>query len=314
MKRLLTLVALMCAVTFQTNAQTKAEQLLKDAEAKCKVADKKLKDWKAQYDAAFALGDDSLLENRDYDRALVYANRALQLAQAQTVLKDTMLAKSYMIVAQCYLAKDRPENWIDFTELAIEAYEKELGRYNSFTLRTKFLLGNSLIMKDPRRGFLLLQQAFYDNEQAPANQRLININKAELSLCMSLEFLMAEYTQRLRYVLPTCLFKGEHYTVLQFGSWNIGKPFMNWLTPTLLEEKRDPRDYILMDSDGKLISIPVPENLDDKENRPEMNYNFKYNDVNPRLLEDTPDLTPIKNFQPDAYNDILRKYNEFIKK
>lgn len=112
----------MCAVTFQTNAQTKAEQLLKDAEAKCKVADKKLKDWKAQYDAAFALGD------------------------------------------------------------------------------------------------------------------------------------------------------------------------------------------------GKLISIPVPENLDDKENRPEMNYNFKYNDVNPRLLEDTPDLTPIKNFQPDAYNDILRKYNEFIKK
>lgn len=314
MKRLLTLVALMSAVAFQANAQTSIEQLLKDAEAKCKVADKKTKDWKAQYEAALWLTTDELLDKRDFDRAQPYATRALQLAQAQTVLKDTMLAKSYNLVAQFNLAKNRVDDWADLSELAIEAYEKELGRYNTHTMRSKFVLGSALVMSNPRRGFLLLQQAFYDNEQAPADQRLLNLDKAYGNMCMALEFLMAEYTQRLRYVLPTCLYKGKLYTVLQFDTWNIGKPYMNWLTPRLLEEDTEPRDYILMDDDGKLFSVPVPENLDDKEDRPAINFNFQYDSDNPRLLKDTPDLTPIKNYQPDFYNDILRRYNEYIKK
>ena len=40
MKRILTIVALMCAVAFQVNAQNSVEQALKLAEQKVKLADK----------------------------------------------------------------------------------------------------------------------------------------------------------------------------------------------------------------------------------------------------------------------------------
>ena len=75
-KRILTIVALMCAVTFQMNAQMTVEQALKSAEQKAKQADKNPKNGKKQYEAAMMFINDELGEKKDYDRALTYANRA----------------------------------------------------------------------------------------------------------------------------------------------------------------------------------------------------------------------------------------------
>ena len=53
-KRILTIVALMCAVTFRMDAQDNVEQALKQAEQKVKLADKNPKNGKMQYEAAMA--------------------------------------------------------------------------------------------------------------------------------------------------------------------------------------------------------------------------------------------------------------------
>ena len=91
-KVMLTIVALMCAVTFQMNAQNNVEKLPKMIEQKVKLADKHQKDGKMQLEAAYALIEDSLGEKRDFDRALTYATRALKIAQERPAPKDTLLA------------------------------------------------------------------------------------------------------------------------------------------------------------------------------------------------------------------------------
>ncbi len=81
MKKMMTIVALMCAVTFQVNAQNSDEQLQKKAlevvlEA-AKEADANPTDGRKQYVAAAGFNMDLLGDKVDLDRALAYANKAL---------------------------------------------------------------------------------------------------------------------------------------------------------------------------------------------------------------------------------------------
>ena len=66
MKRIMTIVALMCAVAFQVNAQNEVvEKALKDAEEKVRLADKNQKNGKMQLQAAEALINDELGDKKD---------------------------------------------------------------------------------------------------------------------------------------------------------------------------------------------------------------------------------------------------------
>ena len=93
----MTIVALMCAVAFQMNAQTtNVEKLQKEIEQKVKQADKNPKNGKMQYQAAMALINNELEEKKDFDRALTYANRALKIAREHPAPQDTLLGLSCM--------------------------------------------------------------------------------------------------------------------------------------------------------------------------------------------------------------------------
>ena len=80
MKRIVTIVALICAMTFQVNAQsievepirkdTVAENVRKNAEAAVKLADKNPKDGMKQLRAADALTAAALDDKSQSDRAI----------------------------------------------------------------------------------------------------------------------------------------------------------------------------------------------------------------------------------------------------
>ena len=111
----MTIVALMCAVAFQVNAQTtNVEELLKAIEQKVKQADKHPKDGKMQLTAAYAILSDSLSGNRDMDRALTYANRAMKIALEHPARQDTLLGLSYEALGMIYLGKQDMATAIDF--------------------------------------------------------------------------------------------------------------------------------------------------------------------------------------------------------
>ena len=305
-------MALICAVAFQVNAQTtNVEDLLKTIEQKVKQADKHPKDGKMQLTAAYAILSDSLSGNRDWDRALNYANRAMKIAVEHPAPQDTLLGLSYEALGMIYLGKEDMATALDFYEMAMDAFDVELGRFDPVTNGTKLIYGWLMTAAQPSRGFPKILEAIYDNERAPQDKRIKNMDQANITLEAALEMLLAEQTQRFRYALPMLYIDGKKYFIVQTSKWNIERPIVGWMAQGLMpsEAKDDAAkddDSILIGDDGQFLVLTEA----DKDKR-QMLFNFNYSRLNRHYLQFNDGEARIMFFSPDVYNQILTKYREF---
>ena len=325
MKRLLTIVALICAVAFQAHAQFDIEVIKKDssievirknAEEAVKAADKKAKDGKKQLMAADALTALAIEEKGSFDSAISYANKALKIAQAQKELKDTLLGCSYFMLSKIYLLQNSLDNACDYLELAVDAYEKELGRYDPSTIYTRLYAGRIIITAcpDTRRGFLHILQAFYDNDTAPANKRIKSMPRINVQMNEATEQFMAAYTNGNRYAIPTVMINGERYFIMQTRDWNVGQPLVNWITPNLLRSEAERQAHagediiVVNDRTSEFRRLTKEEGQQCR-----LEFKYKFNGTS-RDIEVDPNSGSVMYFPPQTYNEIVRRYQEFKNK
>ena len=316
MKKIMTIVALVCAVTFQVNAQNTVEEKKKAAEAAVKLADKNPEDGLKQYAAAGALADVAAGDNSKYEQALAYAHKALKIAQAHKERKDTLLANTYSLLGTIYMMQGSMDNACDFMELSVDATEEQLGRYDPLTIYNRLKVGLNInsIYPDTRRGFLHVMQAFYDNEKAPANKRIKNLEMLNIMSSMSMEQMMAAYTNSNRYGVLVVMMDGKNYFVVQTRDWHIGQPLVNWLTPNILRSEAEKLAHrgegiILMNDDGEFRRLT-------KEEGEKLPIVFPQFILNPssREVEIAPGASHLLYLQPDIYNETVRRFEEFINK
>ena len=310
MKRILSILALMCAVVFQINAQNSVEQALKLAEQKVKLANKNPKNGKMQYEAAVAFINNELGEKKDFDRALTYANRALKIAREHPEPQDTLQGLTYMALGMIYQSKREYENSTDFMEMAMDAFEVELGRDDPVTNGTKLVYGG-MMLGQPVRAFTKIQEAMFDNSLAPKDKRINNMEEANILQEMALEMLIAEQTKRFRYALPMIFLDGKRYVIVQTADWNMERPLVGWQVQNYLrtdeERKAFKGDETLLCDDNIQFTI-LPD--EEKEKR-QMTFNFRHKILNPRHLETDEGDARIWFLNPAAYNNILAKYREY---
>ena len=216
MKRIVTIVALTCAVAFQVNAQNTIEENkkmvstnLQMAEQTVKLADANPTDGQKQYAAATALVGIAVNTDGQYDRAISYAHKALEIAKAQKERKDTLLANTYSLLSNIYLMQGSVDNGCDFMELSVDAAEEQLGRYDAATIYNRLKTGLTLmsIYPDTRRGFLHVMQAFYDNDKAPVNKRIKNLDQFNIRLSVAMEQMLTAYANGNRYAVPVVMYR-----------------------------------------------------------------------------------------------------------
>ena len=314
MKRFVIIVALTCVVAFQMNGQNKVEELLKAAEKAVLLADQNPQDGLKQLAAAKALATDSLGDKRDVDRSMIYANKALAIAKAQTELKDTLLGTTCLVLGRLYLEKQDVASGFDYLEMGVDAYERELGKLDPATNATKLACFYYMVGVDPRRAFPYILEAFYNDEKAPDEKKIKNMNWAGMALAIATEYLLADYTLRFDTVLPMVMFEGERYLVLQVENWHVGMPFVNWLAPWLIRRQKtgstDIGDVILINDNTSEIRRITP----DYKNRVELNFNLRYDIKNPHELQysDSNAYTMVSN--QEQYDKLVELYNQFINK
>ena len=311
MNRLITIVALMCAVAFQVNAQNSVEQALKEAEAKAKFADKNLTNGKAQLEAANAIIGDSLGEKRDFDRALTYANRALKIAQEHPAPQDTLLALTCQALGMIYMGKQDMEKSMDFFERALDAFEVELGRFDPVTNGNKLAYGTIMAFMQPSSGFPKIVEAMTDNARAPQGQRIQNMGEAEIALEMALEMFMAEMSKHFRHALPTVVVDGKRYIIMQTSSWNMERPLVGWVAQDLMssDEKDNETtkdDTILYGEDGTFKVL-----TDEDDGQLKLLFNFGYYKKNRNLLQFNDGEARLLFPNDEAYNQLIAKFREF---
>ena len=313
MKRVLTIVALICAVAFQMNAQNSVEQALNLIEKKAKLADKHPKNGKMQYEAAMACINDDLGDKKDFDRALTYANRALKIAREHPAPQDTLQGLTCMGLGMIYLGKGEYENATDFMEMAMDAFEVELGRDNPVTNGSKLVYASLMLGPQPARGFTKIQEAFIDNSYAPKDKRIDNMDEANIVLETALEHLIADHTRRFRYAIPMFFRDGKRYFLVQTADWNMERPLVGWQVQNFIRTEEERKSFkgdetILCDDDFQFKVIPHEE-----KGKNQLKFNFRHKVENPRHLETDEGDARIWFFTPAAYDNLLAKFREYKK-
>ena len=322
-KIIMTLAAVLCCATTVVNAQNTVEENkkmvstnLQMAEQTVKLADENPTDGQKQYAAATALVGIAVNTDGQYDRAISYAHKALEIAKAQKERKDTLLANTYSLLSNIYLMQGSVDNGCDFMELSVDAAEEQLGRYDAVTIYSRLKTGLTLISiyPDTRRGFLHVLQAFYDNDKAPVNKRIKNMDQFNIRHNLAMEQMLTAYTNANRYAVPVFMMDGEKYYIVQTRDWHIGQPLVNWLSPNMLrsQEEREAHmgeNIVIMNDKGEFRRLSKEEGQKALLETP----NFWIN-TNSRELETAPSAGYLWYLQPQVYNDTVKRFEEFINK
>ena len=316
MKRIVTIVALTCAVAFQVSAQNTVEENKKVAEQTVKLADANPTDGQKQYAAATALVGMAVNTDGQYDRAISYAHKALEIAKAHKERKDTLLANTYSLLSNIYLMQGSVDNACDFMELSVDATEEQLGRYDPATIYNRLKTGLTLmsIYPDTRRGVLNVMQAFYDNDKAPVNKRIKNMEQLNIQFSMAMEQMLTAYANGNRYAVPVVMMDGEKYFLVQTRDWHIGQPLANWLSPNMLRSEDERlahrgENIILMNDKVEFRRLTKEEG----QNLPMVFPQFMLN-PNSREVEIAPGASYLWFLQPETYNETVKRFEEFVNK
>jgi tetratricopeptide (TPR) repeat protein len=314
-KILMTLAAVFCcAMTTTVDAQDKVEQALKQAEQKAKLADENVENGKMQYEAAVSFISDDLGEKKDLDRALTYANRAFKISQERPAPQDTLKGLTCYALGMIYMWKQSWENCFDYLEMAMDAFQEELGRYDPVTNGTKLVYGYFMAGAQPLRAFPMIQEAFTDNSMTPQDKRIENMDMAFIAQSMALEMLIAEYTKRMSRAVPMIIRDGKSYLVVQTKDWNMERPLVGWMAPAMLRTEAENKvfkgdDLIICDENFKLIVVPEEE-----KDQYMINFNYIHQIRNPRQIQIKDGSSAIWFLNDQSYNDILNKYRELMSK
>lgn len=308
-KILMTLAAVLCCA-MATMAQDTPEQLLKEAEAKAKLADKNPKNAKMQLEAASAFIFNQLGEKKDYDRALIYANRALKISQEHPAPQDTLQGNACMALGLIYLGKQNMENALDFFQMSADGFQAELGRYDPVTIGTKFVYGWMMMQSQPFRGFPMIQEAMVDNAFAPKDKRIENMEEANIALELALEMIIAEHTKRYRYAVPVIYIDSTMYYVVQISGWNLERPLVGWMVPSFLNENENDDEVhdpaIIVDDNGRFRVLSEEE-----RKKSPLTFNFRHFVSKPKRLDFNEGDSRLLFLQPDGYNRLLNDYRKF---
>lgn len=313
-KILMTLAALVCCSLNLALAQDPVEQAWERAQQKTKLADKHPSNGSMQYQAAFSLIVDELADRQDPERALVYANRALKIAEKQRVPKDTLLGHTCSTLGLIYLKLGRPQEAFDAYEKSVAAMERELGRFNAATVYNKLVTGYSMMMLlDISYGSLLVQEAFLDNERIPVDERIQNLSEMSALYEMAIDIQVAKMTQVWQYALPMVVLEGRRYLIVETPDWSMEQPMVGWLVPDFLctmqgQEKKE-GNVILVDQEDR--TAPLRVITPDDEIRPEYKFNFVLDSEDSRYLKFPADNGGLWYLPKGSYNLVLARYRAF---
>ena len=257
-------------------------------------------------DSNNALGD-----KKDLDRAQMYAERAVKLAKEFPSPKDTLQGLSNWALGMIHMQKNNSEEAMNYLEMALDAFEVELGRHDPVTNGSKLVFAYMAMYSSPMRGAPKVLEALYDNAMAPQDKQIDNMAEANIMLETAMEFLLAQQTQMFRHALPLITYEGQRYLIVETTDWSMERPLMGWLAAGLMDDEGEddtPQgDQIVLVDDNINFKVLKGE----ERHKVNMNTSFKHFMSKPTHLEANPEDSRIWFLEPDNYKNLLNKYREF---
>lgn len=227
--RLMTAVVLICTIHPVSAQQT--ESVSEKAERLAAFADANRQNWQAQYDAGMCYLD-TLFSASEYMEAETYLRRALDIAQAQVVKRDTILGKTLMAIGNLSSGRNRPKDMLEYHGKALQAYVEELGPSDAVIPPLVACLASetfALYMRgesgaDITDAIKLFRLALQLYSQLPDEQQAGGKEDVETAYSYALEILLVEEKNLSKdkvWQWTDVNDNGKKYDVLAFDDWTL---------------------------------------------------------------------------------------------
>ena len=289
----MTIVALMCAVAFQVNAQT--EELETKGQKffrLTKAADDNPTDWNAQLEAGhFLLDKDNGVYNQS--QAVKYYERLYHLAtDYNKEIPDSVIREAAMMLMSVASDKKDLDKALFYIDAMIHADKVgvNLGEGCFISFASMGML-YSMIKDNMPQALLYMMEL----RERLTRDKLPGIEHTDITTAVVFEELMRKYKEMFGDKLLELTMEGKRYIVISMNDWNIEKPFLGW---TMGEKKSS----LLYGEDGKVY--------DDLHG--EMEYSFFYNKEGIKPQEGT--NSQLITVTPERRQQLVEAYRKYIEK
>lgn len=311
--------AVFAILTLSISAQ-QTETLIEKAERLAKVADSNRQDWQAQYDAGNCYLD-SIFSTSQYMEAETYLRRALDIAQAQEVKRDTILGKTLIAMSNLYSNRNNYIESLNYHKKAVQSYINELELSNDFipsqlaSLASYMITLSSNIGINLSEAINLLHTALHLYSLLPEEEQ-DNKYKGDIETATAHahEFFLIMQQNMMMDLMKNNVWQftneddGKKYIVLAFDNWTLEYPvgfFANLTFNTLNEKKASERmrNLILMDEQGNISEIEHGN----------INLSYKYSLKNNKFVLDENTTFRLMHVTPERRKELIDALHTFEK-
>ena len=305
MKRIVTVMALICAVSLQMNAQTAdAESSMDKYLRLSKEADENPNNWQAQLEVGHILLDkESGVYNQS--RAARYYERIYQQAAGfNNEVPDSVFLESVVMLMTVATEKKDVKKLLFYIDELRRAEKAGIDVSKDYVISYGVMgVAFNLMNGDAAKALCHM----LDMRKIATDEKKTGIEYSDPMTVILYENLLSEYRKTFGDRLPEFTLDGKKYIVIAMNQWNVEMPLMGWLGG-LNDDGHDQRAKglkLLYGEDGKVY--------DDMHG--EMNYSFNYNKdsfvpqegYNVRMITVTPEQ---RQKMVDAYHSYMKNHKK----
>ena len=268
----LTFTRLLAAVVLAFMAYSvdarQSDSIKEKAERLALTADANRQNWQAQYDAGCCYID-TTFSTSQYIEAELYLRRALDIAMAQEVKRDTILGKTLMAMSTLSAYRNDTKEMLEYHQKAVKAYIDEFGLTNAIipphlanlasNMMASYCMGAEGIatLTDAIK---LFRSALHLYDQLPEEQQTLGGKEdAETASAYAYELLLAEQQNYIKDKVWqwTDIEDNKKYFLLAYDNWTLEYPagffatmVYNFQNNKLASDRK--RGLILMDEQGNV--------------------------------------------------------------
>ena len=313
--------AVFAILTLSISAQ-QTETLIEKAERLAKVADSNRQDWQAQYDAGNCYLD-SIFSASQFMEAETYLRRALDIAQAQEVKRDTILGKTLIAMSSLSSKRKNYKESLDYHKKAVQSCIDEFGLSNAlipslFTNLASYMSVLSMSANgadvDMNEAIKLLHSALYLYSLLPEKEQDNSREDIETATAIAHEIFLIRQQNMMKDLMKDNVWlwtnkdDGKKYIVLAFDNWTLEYPigfFATLLFNGENERKASDRmrNLILIDEQGNVSEVEHGQ----------IDFNYAFTLENNKFVLNENNTFHLRHVTPERRKELIDALHTFEK-
>lgn len=301
MKQLFCIVALMCVVAFQANAQNETPK--QKCERIVKAANDDPSNWQKQLEAGHVLLEKDQ-EYYDQEKALSYYERLYKIATGVSVnVPDSVIneAVMFLMIGANTTGDINKVKYYSNEMIRLDRLQNNGEETSSSIMARTWTAMYNLIGQD-------YATSLADVETMQKDLKRLNytgVENTEVMQMMVFESYFCNYRKQMQHKLLEITFDNKKYILIGTNNWNVEQPFIGWMEKAMMDDEEGLDEARLFYCEDGSVSDDV---------HGEMSFSFYWKGENNTVATGDQNNTRLITVTPEQRQKMIDAYKAYIKK